>query len=63
MYLGIDFIYEGTNGMNIPVQVKTTATEPTYLISTLGCKRYVIAEKVGKKFEVTPYPKTDQLPD
>ncbi len=63
MYLGIDFIYKGNSGMFIPVQVKTTATEPTYLISTLGCKAYIIAEKKGKKFAVDPYPKQENLPD
>jgi hypothetical protein len=51
MFTGVDFIYEGKNGLWIPVQVKTKATEPTYLISTLGCKSYVISEKKEKKFE------------
>lgn len=52
MLAGVDFVYEGTNGMIIPVQVKTTATEPTYLISSLGCKTYVIAEKNGNTFNI-----------
>jgi hypothetical protein len=62
MFTGIDFIYEGANGMWIPVQVKTRATEPTYLISTLGCKAYVISEKKGKGFENQILPKKTNLP-
>jgi len=62
MFTGVDFIYKGKNGMWIPVQVKTTATEPTYLISTLGCRNYVIAEKSGQKFKMDVYPKSEDLP-
>lgn len=63
MFTGVDFIYKGKNGMWIPVQVKTTATEPTYLISTLGCRNYVIAEKSGQKFKMDVYPKSEDLPN
>jgi len=63
MFLGVDFIYKTNNGMWIPVQVKTTATEPTYLISTLGCKKYIIAEKSAKKFKIDTFPKTQDLPN
>lgn len=63
MFTGVDFIYESKNGMWIPVQVKTTATEPTYLISTLGCRHYVIAEKLGQKFKMDTYPKEEDLPN
>lgn len=63
MFTGVDFIYKGKNDMWIPVQVKTTATEPTYLISTLGCKNYVIAEKSGQKFKMDTYPKAEDLPN
>jgi hypothetical protein len=63
MFSGIDFIYKAKNGYWIPVQVKTTVTEPTYLISTLGCKGYVIAEKQGKSFNIEQYPKKESLPD
>ena len=51
-YLGIDFMYKGKNFW-IPVQVKSSPQEATYLISMLGCKTYVIAEKVGKKFKIS----------
>lgn len=62
MFGGVDFVYEGKNGMYIPVQVKTTATEPTYLISQLGCKAYLVVEKKGSKFYVDQYPKKENLP-
>jgi hypothetical protein len=62
MFTGIDFIYKGTNELWIPVQVKTRATEPTYLISTLGCKSYVISDKKGKGFENQSLPKKTTLP-
>ena len=62
MFLGIDFIYKGNDGLWIPVQVKSTITEPTYKISTLGCKKYVIVEKVGKGFGIATLPKSDVLP-
>jgi hypothetical protein len=63
MYAGVDFIYKGEN-LWVPVQVKTTITEPTYLISSLGCKSYVIAElnKKTGKFEISPFPKASNLP-
>jgi hypothetical protein len=50
-YLGIDFIYKGKNFW-IPVQVKSSPQEATYLISSLGCKTYVIAEKTGNTFKI-----------
>lgn len=50
-YLGIDFIYKGKD-LWIPVQVKSSPQEATYLISSLGCKTYVIAEKTGKTFKI-----------
>ena len=56
MFTGIDFIYQSENGLYIPIQVKSSMMQPTYLISTLGCKTYVIAEKQGQKFKI----KTDQ---
>ena len=62
MYTGIDFIYLGKKGYWIPIQVKTTAKEPTYLISTLGCKEYIIAEKYGQKFKIDQFPKPYELP-
>jgi hypothetical protein len=62
MFTGIDFIYKGDNELWIPVQVKTRATEPTYLISTLGCKAYVISEKKGKQFENQALPRKTTLP-
>lgn len=52
MFGGVDFIYKKNNGMWVPIQVKTFASEPTYLISKLGCKVYVIAQKDGKRFEI-----------
>lgn len=63
MFTGVDFIYKGDNGLWIPVQVKTTKTEPTYLISTLGCRNYVIAEKTGSKFKMDKFPKSEELPN
>jgi hypothetical protein len=50
-YLGIDFIYKGKDYW-VPVQVKSSPQEATYLISSLGCKTYVIAEKTGKTFKI-----------
>lgn len=50
-YLGIDFIYKGKDFW-IPVQVKSSPQEATYLITSLGCKTYVIAEKTGKTFKI-----------
>jgi hypothetical protein len=50
------------NGVWIPIQVKTTAMEPTYLISRMGCKAYIIADKKGKKFEIDVIPRPDFLP-
>ena len=50
-FLGIDFIYKGKDFW-IPVQVKSSPKEATYLISSLGCKTYVIAEKTGKIFKI-----------
>jgi len=49
-FLGIDFIYKGKDFW-IPVQVKSSPQEATYLISSLGCKTYVVAEKTGKTFK------------
>ena len=62
MFGGIDFIYKANNGVWIPIQVKTTAMEPTYLISRMGCKAYIIADKKGKKFEIDVIPRPDFLP-
>jgi hypothetical protein len=50
-FLGIDFIYKGKD-LWIPVQVKSSPTEATFLISSLGCKTYVIAQKTGKTFKI-----------
>ena len=50
-FLGVDFIYKGNNFW-IPVQVKSSPQDATYLISSLGCKTYVIAEKTGKTFKL-----------
>ena len=60
-YLGIDFIYKGRDYW-IPVQVKSSPKEATYLISTLGCKTYVIAEKTGNTFKLSKV-QTDKLSD
>lgn len=60
MFAGIDFVYKANDGMWIPVQVKTTKKEPNYLITKLGCKRYVIAEKNGDTFNFTT---NTELPD
>ena len=60
-YLGIDFIYKGRDYW-IPVQVKSSPKEATYLISTLGCKTYVIAEKTGKTFKLSKI-QSDNLSD
>lgn len=62
MFGGVDFIYKGNNELWIPVQVKTYASEPTYLISKLGCKVYVIAQKEGKHFDIDERPKKRFLP-
>jgi len=62
MFAGVDFIYKANNDLWIPVQVKTYATEPTYLISKLGCKTYVIADKKGKTFHIDVHPKQSFLP-
>ena len=62
MFGGVDFIYKANNDLWIPVQVKTYATEPTYLISKLGCKIYVVADKKGKNFDIQDYPKKRFLP-
>ena len=59
-YLGIDFIYKGKNGW-IPVQVKSSPRQITYLIDKLGCKTYVLAEKDGETFKISTY-KEDELP-
>jgi hypothetical protein len=48
MFGGVDFMIKGNNNMWYPIQVKTTATEPTYKISTLGCQVYYIVEKRAK---------------
>jgi hypothetical protein len=37
--------------------------EPTYLISRMGCKTYIIADKKGKKFEMAVFPRQEFLPD
>jgi hypothetical protein len=58
-FLGIDFIYKGNNFW-IPVQVKSSPQEADYLISSLGCKTYVIAEKTGETFKIST--KGDDLP-
>lgn len=50
-FLGIDFIYKGKDFW-IPVQVKSSPIDATYLISSLGCKTYVIAEKTGNTFKI-----------
>jgi len=50
-FLGIDFIYKGKDFW-IPVQVKSSPTEATFLISSLGCKTYVVAQKDGKTFRI-----------
>lgn len=50
-YLGVDFIYKGKDYW-IPVQVKSSPKEATYLISSLGCKTFVVAEKTGKTFKI-----------
>lgn len=63
MFSGVDFMYKGKNGYWIPVQVKTTVTEPTYLISKLGCKGYIIAEKSGRTFNIEEMPKKTVLPN
>jgi len=47
MFSGVDFIINDGQRW-IPIQVKTTATEPTYKISTLGCQVYYIVEKKNK---------------
>jgi hypothetical protein len=60
-FLGIDFIYKGKNFW-IPVQVKSSPQEATYLISSLGCKTYVIAEKTGKTFKINTL-HSDKLSD
>jgi hypothetical protein len=60
-FLGIDFIYKGKNFW-IPVQVKSSPKEATYLISNLGCKTYVIAEKTGKTFKINTL-HSDKLSD
>lgn len=62
MFGGVDFIYKANNDLWIPVQVKTYATEPTYLISKLGCKVYVIADKKGKHFDIDEHPRKRFLP-
>ncbi len=63
MFGGVDFIYKSNDGMWVPIQVKTTAMEPTYLISRMGCKTYIIADKKGKKFEMAVFPRQEFLPD
>ena len=47
MFSGVDFIIN-INERWVPIQVKTTATEPTYKISTLGCQVYYIVERKGR---------------
>lgn len=59
-YLGIDFIYKGKDTW-IPVQVKSSPRQVTYLIDKLGCKTYVLAEKDGKTFKISTY-KENELP-
>lgn len=59
-YFGIDFIYQGKDTW-IPVQVKSSPRQATYLIDKLGCKSYVLAEKNGKTFRFNTY-NEDELP-
>ena len=47
MFGGVDFIIKLEDTW-YPIQVKTTATEPTYRISKLGCEVFYLAEKQGK---------------
>lgn len=50
MFLGIDFLVKEDNRW-YPVQVKTTATEPTYKIDSLGCSKLTVVEKIGDNFK------------
>ena len=60
MFSGVDFIIKSKDKW-IPIQVKTSATEPTYKISTLGCNVYYIVEKKGKDdFKVIKYSTPDE---
>ena len=51
MYSGVDFIYKESENFWVPVQVKSSPQEATWLINSLGCKKYVVEERIGKTFQ------------
>jgi hypothetical protein len=51
-FLGVDYIYKKAGeDYYVPVQVKSSPKESTYLINSLGCETYVIAAKSGASFD------------
>jgi hypothetical protein len=61
MNLGIDFIYKVKNSW-IPIQIKSSKRQETYLIDTLGCRRYIVAYIENGEWVQKNISKNDFLP-